>query len=221
MKILHVSCSPRGQSSESYRLSAQIVGFLLEKQATALVMDRYAGGGALTPMDEDHAFALGESQPSPAELSLTGSIAQSEELINELESADVLVIGTPMHNFTVTSGLKTWIDHIVRVRRTFKAASGARAGMLRDRPVFIAVSSGGSYSGSHARQPDFLTPYLTAILGLIGLHDIHFFSVEGTAFGPEALAEARARAKHSLVEYFSSVATHTPQGMDIPARESA
>jgi FMN-dependent NADH-azoreductase len=44
-----------------------------------------------------------------------------------------------------------------------------------------------------ARQPDFLTPYLKAILGTIGLHDLTFFSMEGSALGPDAVAEARPR----------------------------
>ena len=46
-------------------------------------------------------------------------MSRSEELIQELESSDFVVIGTPMHNFTVPSALKAWIDHVVRVRRTF------------------------------------------------------------------------------------------------------
>ena len=107
-------------------------------------------------------------------------MAQSEELIQELESSDIVVIGTPMHNFTVPSSLKAWIDHIVRVRRTFNVSPEGKVGTLRDRPVFVAISSGGRFSGERARQPDFLTPYLKAILGTIGLHDLTFFSVQGT-----------------------------------------
>ena len=87
-------------------------------------------------------------------------MSQSEELIHELENSDCVVIGTPMHNFTVPSALKAWIDHIVRVRRTFHVTREGKVGMLRDRPVFVAVSSGGRYSGEHAHQPDFLTSYL-------------------------------------------------------------
>ncbi len=105
--------------------------------------------------------------------------------------------------FTVPSGLKAWIDHIVRVRRTFNVTTQGKVGTLRDRPVFVAVSSGGRYSGDHARQPDFLTPYLKAILATIGLHDLTFFSVEGAAFGQDAAAQARARADQALQAYFS------------------
>ena len=131
-------------------------------------------------------------------------MSQSEKLIQELESSDIVVIATPMHNFTVPSGLKAWIDHVVRVRRTFNVTAEGKAGTLYDRPVFVAVSSGGRYSGDRARQPDFLTPYLKAILGTIGLHDLTFFSVQGTGPGPEAVAAARARTDQALRAYFSS-----------------
>lgn len=203
MQILHVSCSPRGQASESYRLSQKIIGFLLKSEPTARLITRVIGGGAMAHIDENYATALGATRPSAAELSLEGSFSRSEELIQELESADFVVIGTPMHNFTVPSTLKAWIDHVVRVRRTFNMTATGKIATLRDRPVFVAVSSGARHSGERARQPDFLTPYLKAILGTIGLHDLTFFSVEGTGSSPEAVAAARTRADQALQAFFS------------------
>jgi FMN-dependent NADH-azoreductase len=204
MKILHVDCSPRGHASESTRLSQKIIGFLREREPGAILVDRVIGGGAIPHIDGSYATALGGTQMSSAESSPQGSMARSEQLIRELESADVVVIATPMHNFTVPSALKAWIDHIVRVRRTFNTTPAGYVGTLRDRPVFIAVSSGGRFSGPRARQPDFLTPYLKAILGTIGLHDLTFFSVEGSALGPDALAESRAGTDRALRVHFSS-----------------
>jgi FMN-dependent NADH-azoreductase len=219
MKILHVTCSPRGQASESYRMSQKIVGFLLRNEPTAIVVDRAIGGGAISQIDESYATALGATQQSPAEISPQGSMSESEELIQELESSDFVVIGTPMHNFTVPSTLKAWIDHIVRVRRTFDVTTEGKLGLLRDRPVFVAVSSGGRYSGERARQPDFLTPYLKAILGTIGLHDLTFFSVEGSALGPDALAAARIKTDRALQTYFSSLCPLDTRHHRIVARE--
>lgn len=200
MKILHVSCSPRGQAAESYRLSQNIIGFLLRSDPAATLVSRVIGGGDIPAIDEDYAISQGAS----ADVSQEGSARRSEELIQELESSDCLVISTPMHNFTVPSSLKAWIDHVVRVRRTFDVSPNGKVGLLRDRPVVIAVSSGGIFSGERARQPDFLTPYLRAVLGIIGLRDVTFFSVQGTAFGPEAVAETRARTDQALQTHFSA-----------------
>jgi FMN-dependent NADH-azoreductase len=201
MKILHLICSPRGQASESYRLSQTIVGHLLNSEPTATVIIRPIGG-AITDLDEDYATALGATERSFAELSPEGSMSRSEELIQELESADFVVIATPMHNFTVPAALKMWIDHVVRVRRTFHVTAEGKIGALRDRPVFVAVSSGGRFSGERTHQPDFITPYLKAILGSIGLHDLTFFSVEGSALGLDALVEARTKTDQAMQRFF-------------------
>jgi FMN-dependent NADH-azoreductase len=201
MKVLHVSCSPRGQASESYRLARSIIGFFLRSDTTAKLVNRVVGNGEIPSVDEDYAV----SQQSLEDVSQAGSAFRSEELIQELESSDIVVISTPMHNFTVPSALKAWIDHVVRVRRTFNATREGKVALLRDRPVFVAVSSGGRYSGERARQPDFLTPYLKAILGVIGLRDLTFFSVEGTAFGPDAVAEAWGKTERTLQEHFLAV----------------
>ncbi|MCP1495392.1 FMN-dependent NADH-azoreductase [Pseudomonas migulae] len=200
MKILHVTCSPRGETSESYRLSKNIIGFLLKAHPAATVINRVVGGDALSAIDEPYAI----SQQASADVTETGSIARSDALIEELQQADVLVIGTPMHNFTVPSTLKLWIDHVARVRRTFNVGAQGKTSLLRDRPVYVAVSSGGRFSGVTPRQPDFLTPYLKAVLGMIGLHDVNFFSVEGTAMGPDAVAAARNKAGQALRDHFSA-----------------
>ena len=129
----------------------------------------------------------------------------SDALIQEMQGSDCLVIGTPMHNFTVPSTLKAWLDHVVRVRRTFDVSPNGKIPLLHDRPVFIAISSGGRFSGGRTRQPDFLTPYLKAVLGMIGLHDLAFFSVEGTVAGPDATAQAQAEAELAIRAHFASL----------------
>ena len=74
--------------------------------------------------------------------------------------------------------------------------------MLRDRPVFVAVSSGGRYSGERARQPDFLTPYLKAILGTIGLHDLTFFSVRRNSLWSGCRGRSQSQDRSSAAGAF-------------------
>jgi FMN-dependent NADH-azoreductase len=199
-QILHVTCSPRGRDGESSRLSRGIIGHLLEREPAATVVERVLGGDGPRHVDADYAL----SQASTADVSRAGSMACSEDLIRELEGADCLVIGTPVHNFTVPSALKAWLDHVVRVCRTFDVSPAGKIPLLRDRPVLIGVSAGGRFSGGRTRQPDFLTPYLTAVLGIIGLRDVTFFSVEGTAAGPDAAAKAQAAADRAIRDHFAS-----------------
>jgi FMN-dependent NADH-azoreductase len=145
----------------------------------------------------DYAAALA----SPATLAAPpkGPLDVSEALIREVEAADVIVIGTPMHNYTIPSVLKAWIDQVLRVGRTMQSTPTGKVGMLRDRPVFVGVASGGVFTGDRGNQPDFLTPYLTLALNSIGLKTLQFLPIQATAFLDGDKAElAREKALVAL-----------------------
>ena len=198
MSILRIICSPRGSASERYRLSQRIGDRLVATAAGTPPPVVDIDANLLPHVDPGYAMTLGSPQdPSEDELG-RGALRQSGDLIRALREATHLVIATPMHNFTVPSSLKAWIDHVVRVRHTFRITSEGKVGNLADRPVYVAISSGGDFSGGAHAQPDFLTPYLRHVLGTIGLTDVTFFSVQGTARSAEALAAARARAEAEI-----------------------
>ncbi|MBD9482496.1 NAD(P)H-dependent oxidoreductase [Pseudomonas sp. PDM14] len=202
LHVLRLIGSPRGADSESLRLSQQVIEGLAAQ----------AGGRAINLLDYDlnqlahvdapYALALGSATASSNGQD-GDALCRSDALIDALDAADVLLIATPMHNYTVPSALKAWIDHVVRVRVTFTPTPQGKVGVLRDRPVYVAISSGGLISGESARQPDFLRPYLRVALGTVGLHDLQFFTVEGTARGEDALEEARALAGRAITAFFS------------------
>jgi FMN-dependent NADH-azoreductase len=205
--ILHVSASPRGKAAESYRLSLEIIAALRQRNPAIEVIDRPVGNGSLPHIDEDYAI----SQASVKDVSDAGSMAVSEVLVRELESVDCLVISTPMHNLSLPSALKAWIDHVVRARRTFSIGPGGKVALLEDRPVFIAIASGGRFSGDEARQPDFLTPYLKTILAMIGFKTVTFFTVQGTGAGGEALERTRQATVRELAAYFAEAGSVAAQ----------
>jgi FMN-dependent NADH-azoreductase len=179
MNILHIDCSPRPES-HSRQLSAAIVKKLLEVAPGASIRRRDFAAAPLPHASPDYATAL--SSPATLAAPPRGALELSEALIQEVEAADVIVIGTPMNNLTVPSVLKAWIDQILRAGRTFMSTPAGKMGMLRDRPVFIGIASGGVFTGDRANQPDFLTPYLSVVLGSIGLKTMQFLSVQATAF---------------------------------------
>ncbi len=179
MNILHVDCSPRPES-HSRQLSAAIVNKLLEVAPGASISRRDFAAAPLPHASPDYATAL--SSPATLAAPPRGALDLSEALIQEVEAADVIVIGTPMNNFTVPSVLKAWIDQILRVDRAMMSTPAGKVGMLLDRPVFIGIASGGVFTGDKANQPDFLTPYLSFALGSIGLKTLQFLPVQATGF---------------------------------------
>jgi FMN-dependent NADH-azoreductase len=198
MNILHIDCSPRPES-HSRQLSAAIVKKLLEIVPGASISRRDFAAAPLPHAAPDYATAL--SSPATLAAPPRGALELSEALIQEVEAADVIVIGTPMHNLNVPSVLKAWIDQILRAGRTFMSMPAGKVGMLQDRPVFIGIASGGVFTGDRANQPDFLTPYLSMAMGCIGLKTLQFLPVQATGFvdrGQATLAREKALAAIDL-----------------------
>ncbi|MGX9937737.1 FMN-dependent NADH-azoreductase [Advenella kashmirensis] len=206
MKLLHLTFSPRGEESESTQLSQAIVNRLRSQHPVSRIIRRDWRLHATSAIDADYAKALANAaRSSPDSSTYEGSLEESERLICELEEADMVVIGTPMHNFTVPAALKTWIDLVVRVNRSFNITPAGKVGTLASKPVYIAIASGGFFGSEHSRQPDFLTPYLKAILATIGLHDLRFFSAQGMALDRDKVKAQRQVALDHVMNISTAI----------------
>ena len=195
--ILYVAASPRSTDAHSRRFGAMVVDRLQAGRPQSLVVTRDLAADPLPHVSE--AFSAAILSPPIAD---HPDLELSEALIRELEEADCVVIATPMHNFTVPAALKAWIDHIVRIHRTFTSTPAGKVGKLPDRPIYLVVASGGWFTQPAPTgappQPDFLTPYLRTILATIGLHTVTVFPLEGVTRGPEAVDAAFRRASAAL-----------------------
>jgi FMN-dependent NADH-azoreductase len=206
MKILLINASPHGNASHGYRFADEIVAMLRNHAASAApaieVIERDLAAAPLPPLARDYARAITSRTPDNAQFDV------SEQLIRELETTDALIINTPMHNFTVPAALKLWIDYTLRIHRTFASTPEGKVGLMADRPTLVIVGSGGVHSGEHARQPDFLTPYLRYALGSIGIQSVQFLLLQRLVMGEAAVAEALDAARVQLAEdvVFASLA---------------
>lgn len=210
LRVLRLVASPNGDSSESLKLSQHILFALALHAGRRGIEVTDFDLHTLAPVDASYAQTLANQRAVSAG-EQEGTLNRSNALINQLQECDVLLIATPMHNYSVPAPLKAWIDHVVRVGKTFLSTSEGKVGTLVDRPVYVAIASGGYINGPSARQPDFLRPYLTAVLATIGLNQVHYFSVEGTAKGKASLDAARERGYGEVQAFFSSV-TNALQG---------
>lgn len=176
-RLLHVTASPRGPASFSRRVAAELVAALCQADPALAVIERDLAAAPLP--HPDAAFTKASLMPeAERDAADHAALALSERLIAELEAADALLVATPMHNFTVPSALKAWLDYVVRPRRTFGFSPAGKVGLLRDRPVFVAVACGGRFGDGPGAQVDFLEPYLRYVLGVIGLHDLRLLRLE-------------------------------------------
>lgn len=193
-RALLLSFSPHGKAAQTFKLARALLRDLVPDAA---VTERDYGGQALPPLSREYANAL----TTPGGLSGSAT-ARSEELIAELEACDLLVICTPVHNFSVPAALKSWIDHVVRIQRSFTVnAQFEKVGLLKDRRTFVLVSSGNARKG---HEPDFLTPYMHAILATVGIHTVDFIYLGAMVRGAEAVNRAVELAHLQLSEAISS-----------------
>jgi FMN-dependent NADH-azoreductase len=109
-------------------------------------------------------------------------LAVSDELVGELEHADEYVIGVAMHNFSIPSVLKLWIDQISRVGKTFSYGDFGPQGLLLNKKATLLIATGGVYEpGTPLGALNFVEPYLRALLGFFGVSNVHVVTAEGTA----------------------------------------
>lgn len=187
--LLVVTSSPKTGGSVSGDLANRFVAAI--KADNEIVQTRRDVGLNPPPhLDEATigAFFTPEDQRTPEQ---THAVKLSDELIAEVEAADIIVIAAPMHNFGVSSALKTWIDHIARAGKTFKYTETGPVGLLGEKKVFVLSARGGDYSStSPAHAMDQLEPYLKTVLGFLGLGDVTFIHAQGVNMGEDGLLRA-------------------------------
>jgi len=178
--ILQILTSPR-PNSFSRRIARDVTARLMALHPRAEIIERDLAADPPPHPDRD----LYEAILTPSVGDDDPRFALSERFIGELEAADFVVLGTPMNNFSVPSTLKAWIDHVVRIRRSFRSTPEGKIGQLHDRPTFIVTAHGGYMSGGY--QPDFMTDYLRAIFATIGICQVHFLCADGLSRGAESV----------------------------------
>ncbi len=204
--ILQIDSSPLGERSVSRKLTAKVLAELKAKHPDAKIVTRDFGANPLPHLDglTLGAFFTPPDQRNPA---LAEAVKLSDQAIDEVLAADVIVIGAPMWNFGIPSSLKAWIDHIVRAGRTFQyTATGPASLLAPGKKVIIVSARGGVYSDGPFKVMDYQETYLRAVLGFIGITDISFVRAEGVAMGDEAVKNALQSADLQLTEAIKKVA---------------
>lgn len=188
MNVLVLNTSLRaGDASVSRRMVARYLARLRSVRPDAVVRERDLAASPIPHLPAELAVAQ-MGGDAPATPSATIADALIAELIDELERTDVLVLGIAMYNFSISSALKAWFDHVTRARRTFAYVDGRPQGLLPAGKRAVAfVASGGFYTEGPALAADLLEPHLRTLLAFIGIDDLTVVRAEGQAF-PDAPA---------------------------------
>ncbi|WP_374675255.1 FMN-dependent NADH-azoreductase [Ideonella sp.] len=210
MHILQVNSSARvfenGQGSHSSRLASELVAGLRTAHPEATLTVRDLARQPHPVLDEAALGAL-FTPPEARSAEQAARVALDDALIAEIQAADVVVLGVPMYNFGVSAQLKNWIDAIARSRVTFQYTDKGPVGLLTGKTVYAVLARGGIYRDTPA---DSQVPYLTSVLGFLGMTDVRFIYAEGVAMGPEAEARALAAARAEIAQQLAAAVEATP-----------
>jgi FMN-dependent NADH-azoreductase len=188
-RILEISASPRDEESISRLLTRDLLKALEDRHGDVTLTRRDVAKG-LPFVDADWVVATNTPEEDRSDAQRR-TLAFSDELVGELIAADIVVVGAPIHNFSVPATLKAWIDLVARVRLTFRYTENGPVGLLEGKRAYVLTPSGGVPVGSAV---DFATPYLRHALGFIGISDVEIIGAQGADRGnDQALDDARAR----------------------------
>lgn len=189
--ILVIDSAISGENSVSKLLVAEAVSAL--KADTVIYRDL---GADPVPHLTEATLAGVRGEPETEAHHTTRAL--SDELLAELQAADVIVIGAPMYNFSIATGLRSWFDHVLRAGKTFRYTEAGPEGLMTGKKAIVIESRGGLYSQGPAQAADFQEPYLRHLLGFMGVTDVTFVHAEKIGYGTEARAEAIADATANL-----------------------
>lgn len=180
-KVLNIVTSPMGPYSFSNNLANALIAKICDAHPGSMVKVRDLNENPSPHLEESHL----QSFFTPPDLHSEDhkeAIQHSNEAIDEIVEADIIVIGVPMYNFSIPSTLKAWIDHIIRRGVTFRMTeTGESIGMVNGKKVYLCISTGGIYSEGPMKMFDYTEPYLRTILSFTGMTDITTYRVEGSA----------------------------------------
>src|SRR5260221_5370355 len=208
--LLQIRASLFSDNGQSSQLADRFVANWRTRHPQARVLQRDL---ALQPVPHLDAARFGAflTKPEDRTAEQAAVIAYSDQLIDDLKSADVMVLGLPMYNFGVPSMLKAYFDHVARAGVTFRYSESGPVGLLSGKQSYVFAARGGLYAGT---PKDTQTPYIRTFLGFLGITDVQFTYAEGLNISPAVkegnLAKARSEIDHLALAEQAVVAAAGP-----------
>ena len=194
--LLQINTSLFSNQGQSSLLANRFVANWQNDHVDGRVIVRDLATAPIPHLDGER-FTAFLSQPETRTTEQQTIVDFSDQLINELKAADVLVLGLPLYNFGVPSVFKAYIDHIARAGSTFQYTAQGPVGLLTGKKAVIFAARGGKYAGTPL---DTQSDYIRGFLAFIGITDVEFVYAEGLAMGEEGKQAAIANAHHKIDE---------------------
>lgn len=219
--LLHIDASPRGDRSVSRKLSKSFVEHWLTHEPGATVIARDVGRDP-PPLITEAWVAAAFTAPGDHTAEQRDELRLSDELIDELDRANVIVIGAPMHNYGMPAALKSWFDKVIRIDKTFSfdLARGdfPLEPVMRGKTLVVLSSRGefGFGPGGVRETMNHLEPHIFTCAHYLGVQESHLIAVDYQEFNDD-------RYRRSLADAFAAIPVLVRQclGIDGPVNVAA
>lgn len=191
-KLLKIQTSLFQNDGQSSQLAEQFASRWLARNPGGRVVSRDLAAGPVPHLDlaRFQAFLTAAEERTPEQQQV---VAYSDALIEEIASADVLVLGIPMYNFSVPSTLRAYFDHIARAGVTFRYTPEGPEGLLKGKKAYVFITRGGFYGEDHSQ-----TAFVRQFLGFIGINDVEIVHAEGLAINEDSKEKSLAGARGKI-----------------------
>jgi FMN-dependent NADH-azoreductase len=170
--------------SQSRRLTAVFVEHWKNIHGDAAICFRDLGNVHVPHIDEQWIVAAFKPAAARSAEEIE-SLRVSSSYIAELRAADVIVLGSPMYNWSIPSTLKAYIDQIMRVNETWKLNPAnplnPYVGLLQNKTLVLLLSRGaqGYEKGGYNEHMNFQSTYLKTVFAIIGISNVHVIAIDG------------------------------------------
>lgn len=195
--VLVINAGPKQRDSQSRLMTERFVRLWAQHNPADTFTFRELGNAAFPHVDQQwvkSAFTPDEARNADDK----HAMALSDALVTELQNADVIVLGSPMHNLSIPSTLKAYFDQVIRIGITTTLVPGTTGspyvGLLENKKAYLFLVCGGYGFGPGEiyEHIDFQEPYLKAVLQMLGVTDVTSVRMNHTTMSEEQ----RSRSYH-------------------------
>jgi FMN-dependent NADH-azoreductase len=201
--LLHIDASARSDRSLSRKLSQAFVEAWVDRDDKTQVIVRDVGHNPPPFVTEAWIAAVftPEEHMTPEKRE---EIRLSDELIDEIDRADVIIMGTPMYNYGMPAALKSWFDKVIRIGKTF--TFDLDRGDYPLEPIMngkklVILSSRGEFGfgpGGAREAMNHLDTHIQTCAHYLGVNETHVISIDYQEFGD-------ARHEASIADAFDAI----------------
>ena len=206
MQTLIINAHPDPQNKTAY-CTNRLVDCLTEKLPGASVLNLYNEDIPELPAETLPLYGSVYDEKSSLSKREQQILARRAELIEQFKAADRLIIAMPMHNFTVTSRLKDYLDNIIMGGQTFQFSENGPQGLMGGHKALLVQSSGSVYSTGPLAPWEQSYPFLRTVFGMLGFDSTDIVRAEGTMdphIGPDVAVErACTELEQKLPEFLA------------------